>query len=88
MVLEVAGVLQGLHRPCTTASRRAPPATLADIAFLSGTLEGGPADIDSPEYWAIDPSVVAAEVIHAIDQPCGVTIGDVTVRATGEDFVV
>jgi NADP-dependent 3-hydroxy acid dehydrogenase YdfG len=58
------------------------------MAFLSGTLDGGPADIDSPEYWAIDPAVVAAEVIHAIDQPWGVTIGDVTVRATGEDFVL
>ena len=43
---------------------------------------------DDPRYWAIDPSVVAAEVLHAIDQPWGVTISDVTVRATGEDFVL
>lgn len=28
------------------------------------------------------------EVVHAIDQPWGVTIGDVTIRATGEDFVL
>jgi NADP-dependent 3-hydroxy acid dehydrogenase YdfG len=58
------------------------------MAFLSGTLEGGPTDVDSPEYWAIDPAVVAAEVVHAIDQPWGITIGDVTIRATGEDFVL
>src|SRR5262249_15202117 len=58
------------------------------MAFRSGTPEGAPADVDSREYWAIDPAVVAAEVVHAIDQPWGVTIGDVTVRATGEDFVL
>ena len=58
------------------------------MAFMSGTIEGAGADIDSPEYWAIDPAVVAAEVVHAIDQPWGVTIGDVTIRATGEQFVI
>ena len=58
------------------------------VAFMTGALEGPGADIDSPEYWAIDPAVIAGEVIHAIDQPWGVTIGDVTIRATGEDFVL
>jgi NADP-dependent 3-hydroxy acid dehydrogenase YdfG len=58
------------------------------MAFMTGTMTGPGTDIDSPEYWAIDPSVIAGEVIHAIDQPWGVTIGDVTVRATGEDFVL
>lgn len=58
------------------------------MAFIGGSLEPALADIDSPEYWAIDPAVVAAEVIHAIDQPWGVTIGDVTVRATGEQFIL
>ena len=32
--------------------------------------------------------MVAEQVVHAIDQPWGVTIGDVTIRATGEDFVL
>lgn len=58
------------------------------IAFMSGPVKGPGGDIDSPEYWAIDPAVVAAEVVHAIDQPWGVTIGDVTIRATGEDFIL
>jgi NADP-dependent 3-hydroxy acid dehydrogenase YdfG len=58
------------------------------MAFMSGPVEGPGGDIDSPEYWAIDPAVVAAEVVHAIDQPWGVTIGDVTIRATGEDFIL
>jgi NADP-dependent 3-hydroxy acid dehydrogenase YdfG len=58
------------------------------MAFMSGPVDGPGGDIDSPEYWAIDPAVIAGEVLHAIDQPWGVTIGDVTIRATGEDFVL
>jgi NADP-dependent 3-hydroxy acid dehydrogenase YdfG len=57
-------------------------------AFLGGTLEGPLTDIDDPAYWAITPEAIAAEVIHAIDQPWGVTISDVTVRATGEDYTI
>jgi NADP-dependent 3-hydroxy acid dehydrogenase YdfG len=58
------------------------------MAFLGGTLDGPEADIDDTAYWAIAPEVVAGEVLHAIDQPWGVTIGDVTIRATGEHFVI
>jgi NADP-dependent 3-hydroxy acid dehydrogenase YdfG len=58
------------------------------MAFLGGQLDGPKADIDDPAYWAIAPEVIAAEVVHAIDQPWGVTIGDVTIRATGEQFVI
>lgn len=58
------------------------------VAFMSGPVEGPGGDIDSPEYWAIDPVVVAAEVVHAIDQPWGVLLGDITIRATGEPFVL
>lgn len=58
------------------------------LAFLDGSLEGPLTDVDQVAYWAIAPEVVAAEVVHAIDQPWGVTIGDVTIRATGEDFVI
>jgi NADP-dependent 3-hydroxy acid dehydrogenase YdfG len=58
------------------------------MAFLGGTLDGPKADIDEPAYWAIAPEVIAREVVHAIDQPWGVTIGDVTIRATGEQYVI
>jgi glycolate oxidase iron-sulfur subunit len=37
---------------------------------------------------AIEPEVIATEVLHAVDQPWGVTIADVTIRATGEDFIL
>jgi NADP-dependent 3-hydroxy acid dehydrogenase YdfG len=58
------------------------------MAFFGGSLDEALTDPDSPEYWAITPEVVAAEVLHAIDQPWGVVVGDVTIRATGEDFVL
>jgi NADP-dependent 3-hydroxy acid dehydrogenase YdfG len=58
------------------------------MAMMDGTLDQRPLDIDEPTYWAIVPDVIATEVLHAIDQPWGVTISDVTMRATGEDFVV
>lgn len=58
------------------------------IAQLSDTLSGPAVDVDSTGYFAIQPEDVAREVIHAIDQPWGVVISDVTIRATGEMFVV
>jgi len=58
------------------------------MAHIGGVLDGPEVDIDDPRFWAIEPETIAAEVIHAIDQPWGVTISDVTVRATGEDYVI
>ena len=51
------------------------------MAYLTGGLDEALTDVDSPAYWAITPDVVAREVIHAIDQPWGVSIGDITIRA-------
>jgi len=58
------------------------------MAYLGGTLDGPASDIDDPAFWAIEPDTIAREVIHAIDQPWGVAISDVTVRATGESYVI
>lgn len=44
-------------------------------------------DPDSIEYWAITPAQLAEAVIHAIDQPWGVSISDITVRASGDLFL-
>lgn len=58
------------------------------MASMGGALDPALADVDDARYWAIEPEVVAAEVVHAIDQPWGVSVGDITIRATGEDFVL
>lgn len=44
-------------------------------------------DPDDVRYWAMTPEELAAHVVHAIDAPAGVGISDITVRATGEDYV-
>ena len=58
------------------------------MSQMGGTLDPALADADDIRYWAIEPEVVAEQVVHAIDQPWGVSIGDITIRATGEDFVL
>ena len=44
-----------------------------------------PANID---YASLAPEHIADAVIHAIDQPWGVSIGDITVRAAGDHFIL
>jgi NADP-dependent 3-hydroxy acid dehydrogenase YdfG len=38
-------------------------------------------------YWAISPDELAAQVVYVIDQPWGVSISDITVRASGEQYL-
>jgi NADP-dependent 3-hydroxy acid dehydrogenase YdfG len=44
-------------------------------------------DPDDVRYWVISPEELAAQIVYVIDQPAGIAIADMTVRATGEDFV-
>lgn len=45
-------------------------------------------DVDDPRYGAITPDDLVSQIVYAIDQPWGSTINDLTVRATGEDYVI
>jgi NADP-dependent 3-hydroxy acid dehydrogenase YdfG len=56
--------------------------------FAAGQLSSTQSDVDSPEYWAIEPRHIAEQVLHAIDQPWGVSIAEITVRATGENYIL
>ena len=38
-------------------------------------------------YWLITPDELADAVVHVIDQPWGISLSDVTVRASGEDYL-
>jgi NADP-dependent 3-hydroxy acid dehydrogenase YdfG len=55
--------------------------------MVAGELAAEQQDPDNPAYWALSPMDLASQIIYAIDQPLGVTISDITVRATGEDYV-
>lgn len=54
--------------------------------MLRGELNAAESDRDDIGYWAINPADLAAQVLHAIDQPWGIDISDITVRASGEHF--
>ncbi|CAJ1581043.1 SDR family oxidoreductase [[Mycobacterium] wendilense] len=53
----------------------------------NGSLRPEQTDPESPEYWLIRPEDLVEAVVHVIDQPWGVNLSDVTVRATGENYV-
>jgi NADP-dependent 3-hydroxy acid dehydrogenase YdfG len=55
---------------------------------LSGDAPEHLANADSIGYAVLAPDLLVDQVIHAIDQPWGVVISDVTVRASNDDYVV
>ena len=55
--------------------------------YMSGSLRPEQTDIDSVQYWLITPEDLADAVVHVIYQPCGISLSDVTVRATGENYI-
>lgn len=64
-----------------------------DFMAMSGQMAEGtfPAERLDPEamdYASLAPDHIADAVIHAIDQPWGVSIAEVTVRAAGDHFVL
>lgn len=54
--------------------------------FMAGSLRPEQTDIDSVQYWLITPDDLADAVVHVIDQPWGINLSDVTVRASGENY--
>ncbi|MGH3634730.1 SDR family oxidoreductase [Mycobacterium sp.] len=53
----------------------------------NGALRPEQMDVDSMQYWLITPDDLANAVVHVIDQPWGINLSDVTVRASGENYV-
>ena len=69
------------------------PAVAGPLEILSNWVEEAPLrpdfhDINSMTYNDPDPQVLADNIIYAINQPWGVSIGDLTVRASGESFAI
>ena len=45
-------------------------------------------DPEGTSYARLSPDYIAEAILHVIDQPPGVSIGDITVRATGDQFIL
>ncbi|MEM0953170.1 MAG: SDR family oxidoreductase [Pseudomonadota bacterium] len=57
-------------------------------AMMSGDGEAGWTNAGSIEYFMLSPELLCDQILYAIDQPWGVVISDLTVRASGEVFTV
>jgi NADP-dependent 3-hydroxy acid dehydrogenase YdfG len=56
--------------------------------LFAGDLAPEHADPDSIGYFALDADHIADAVLYVIDQPWGVSISDLTVRASGEPYIL
>ena len=56
--------------------------------LMEGTLEPQYLDAEQGAYMSLDPDYVAEQIIHVINQPQGVSLGDVTIRATGDQYIL
>ncbi len=58
------------------------------MGLAEGQVDPNMLDPDQPDYAVLNPSHIADAIITAIDQPWGVSLGDITVRATGDRYIL
>ncbi len=58
------------------------------MAILEGQVQDDRVNPDSTAYAVLDPGYIADAVITAIDTPWGVSMGDITVRAAGDGYIL
>lgn len=56
--------------------------------LMDGSLDPNYLDAEQSAYMSLDPDYVAEQIIHVINQPQGVSLGDVTIRATGDQYIL
>lgn len=55
---------------------------------LLGELTDRQSDRDDAQYAVLAPEDLVEQILFAIDQPWGISIGDITVRATGDRYII
>lgn len=58
------------------------------MAMQEGTFPAERLDPENIDYASLAPEHIADAIVHAIDQPWGVSIAEVTVRAAGDYFIL
>lgn len=58
------------------------------MAMLGGELGEESTNPEQIGYFALDPEFVADQILYAMNQPWGVSIGELTVRSAGESYVI
>ncbi|MCP3910935.1 MAG: SDR family oxidoreductase [Actinomycetia bacterium] len=64
------------------------PEYLGTVRARGGGADDELFDPENMGYLALDPELLADQIMYAIDQPWGVSIGDITVRASGDRFLL
>jgi NADP-dependent 3-hydroxy acid dehydrogenase YdfG len=82
-----AGVING-EAVAGILGANAPGYMAKFAAAAEGKLSKEETDPDNIRYWALDPEYLADQIIHAINQPWGVSISEITVRASGDAYVI
>jgi NADP-dependent 3-hydroxy acid dehydrogenase YdfG len=57
-------------------------------AAQAGQLPPEQQSVENIEYYALAPEHLAEQIVYAIDQPLGVSIADITVRASGDGYIL
>ena len=57
-------------------------------AYGEGKLPDSQMDPNTMDYPVLDPEHIADQIIYVINQPKGVSIGDITVRASGDHYIL
>ena len=57
-------------------------------AMLAGQLPAAEMDKQDIQYLNLDPDSLSDQIVYAINQPWGVSIAEITVRASGEGYVL
>ena len=57
-------------------------------AYAQNALEPAATDPEQIDYVVLEPEYLVEQILHAINQPWGVVVGDITVRASGEGYVL
>jgi NADP-dependent 3-hydroxy acid dehydrogenase YdfG len=57
------------------------------VKFMTPGESEGLTDPENIRYWAISPEELAEQIVYVIDQPWGISISDITVRASGDQYL-
>jgi NADP-dependent 3-hydroxy acid dehydrogenase YdfG len=57
-------------------------------SFIQGDSPPQAHDPENIDYQMMDPEHIAESIIYAINQPWGVSIGDITIRASGDHYIL
>ena len=85
------GLAGGIVNPAAAigiVGQNAEAVSATRAALTEGRIEDVDLDPGSVGYAMLDPQHIVDQIIHAINQPWGVSLGDITIRAAGDRYIL